>query len=52
MGWHNKYDEELSVHNPRIQKLDYMSKIWTDHSTARGFNDDNSKIEDSEDVGR
>ena len=29
-----------------------MSKIWTDHSSARGFNDDNSKNEDNDDIGK
>ena len=42
----------MSVHNPRIQKLNCMSKIWTDHSSAKGFNEDNSKFEDNDDVGK
>ena len=29
-----------------------MSKIWTDHSSAKGFNEDNSKFEDNDDVGK
>ncbi len=28
-----------------------MSKLWTEHSSAKGFNEDSKTVEDNEDVG-